>query len=150
MSSASRRPAARRLSARLLAPLAALSLAAPGCIHVSAGFEEGPDRFEIDGPGVIYATADAWPRWNGNLLELGLFNQSERDGELVSLDLWPLFGVGVGVVGARVRVLMFEFGAATLFHDPLPLPARYGWDEPAAPAGESAPAPNETERVDAD
>ncbi len=135
---------------RLLAPLAALACAAPGCVHMSAGFEQSPDRFEIDGPGVIYATADAWPRWNGNLIELGLLTESERDGELLSLDVWPLFGFGVGIVGARVRVLMLEFGAATLFHDPLPLPSRYGWDDPAAPAGDSAPPADETTRADVD
>ena len=114
-----------------LAPLLSALITA-GC-RMDAGFDDHPDRFEIDGPGVIYATASAWPRWNGNVVELGLFDEAERNDEFLSFDLWPLVGVGVGFVGARVRVLMFEVGAATLCYDPLPLPSRYGWNAPATP-----------------
>ncbi|MSR46295.1 MAG: hypothetical protein EXS13_04415 [Planctomycetes bacterium] len=119
----------RRLTAFALLAGAFLPV---GC-RVTAGVDENPDRIEVDGPGVIYATADAWPRWNGNVFELGLFNEAERDGEFLSLDVWPIAGVGFGFLGVRARLLMLEVGAATFCHDPLPLPSRYGWsDEPAA------------------
>ena len=119
----------RRLTALALLAGAFLPV---GC-RVTAGVDENPDRIEIDGPGVIYATADAWPRWNGNVIEIGLFNEAERDGEFLSLDVWPIAGVGFGFFGVRARLLMLEVGAATLCHDPLPLPSRYGWNnEPAA------------------
>ena len=144
MQIATARPVGRLAAAALLATV---GLAAPGCIHVTCGFDDSPDRFEVDGPGVIYATTGAWPRWNGNLIELGLLNEAERDGEFFSLDVWPLVGVGVGVVGARVRVLMLEIGAGTLFHDPLPLPSRYGWSEPEP---KPAPAPEESKGKRAD
>ncbi|MBM4013579.1 MAG: hypothetical protein FJ293_01255 [Planctomycetes bacterium] len=114
----------RRLSLALLA-----IAATPTACHVHAGAASNPDRVEIAGPGVLYATADAWRRWNGNVLEIGLFD-GERDGELLSIDLGPLAGIGIGVVGLRARLLMLEVGAATLCHDPLPLPSGYGWNEP--------------------
>lgn len=124
----------RRLHHLGLLAVAALPI---GC-RIDAGAARDPDRVQVKGPGVIYATADAWRRWNGNVFELGLFNESERDGEIVSLDLGPLAGIGFGFVGLRVRLLMLEVGAATLCHDPLPLPSGYGWNEPSAQADDDS------------
>jgi hypothetical protein len=119
--------------------LALLALAAsPTACRVSAGCAERPERIELAGsPGVIYATADAWRRWNGKVLEVELFD-GERDGEFLSIDVGPLAGVGVGFLGLRARLLMLEVGAATLCHDPLPLPSSYGWNDPRLSGCESS------------
>lgn len=122
----------QKRSLRTLVGSAALLLApllTAGC-HIVMGTADGPKRLELTGAGTIYATHQAWRRWNGNVVEFGAFGGTERKGEFLSLDVWPLFGVGVGAIGARVRVLPIEIGFGTLFYEPLPLPAGYGWNEP--------------------
>ena len=64
------------------------------------------------------------------------------------MDVWPLFGVGVGIVGARASILGLEVGVGSLFYDPQPpeadsddaeTPEETDQPEPEADAGDPAP-----------
>ena len=101
----------------------------PGCLSVTIGTEDNPKRFQMEGLATAYVAASQLHGYNGKILEFGLFKDTKRDGEIVSLDIWPLAGIGLGIVGARVRVLPIEIGAGALFY------------KPEAEAAEPCPAP---------
>ncbi len=63
---------------------------------------------------------DGLTPWSGKIFHFGALGSAD-DGEIVSMDVWPLVGVGVGVAGARARVLPLEVGPGVLFYDPTPL-----------------------------
>ncbi|MHC4513394.1 MAG: hypothetical protein ACYTGW_03340 [Planctomycetota bacterium] len=110
-----------------LLPLLALLLLTPSCIfRVSA--EDDPS-LKMSGFGTAYAGYSGFDEWDGSLIQLGLLGGSGRAGEFFSLDIWPLGGVGVGLAGARVRVLPLEIGAGVLFYHPS-LPSRSDTDVP--------------------
>ncbi|MHC4078255.1 MAG: hypothetical protein ACYST0_07410, partial [Planctomycetota bacterium] len=90
-----------------LLPLLALLLITPGCITFRLSAEDDPS-LKMSGLGTAYAGYSGFDEWDGNLISLGLLGGSGRAGEFFSLDIWPLGGVGVGVAGARVRVLPLE------------------------------------------
>ena len=95
-------------------------LSTPGCISFSIGTDRDPARVEVDGFAEGYIRADALKPYDGTLLRFGLLTEAERHGEIFSLDVWPLFGVGIGLVGARVRILPIEAGLGILFYRPRP------------------------------
>jgi len=55
------------------------------------------------------------------LIRAGLFGDSNRVGEIASLDVTPIGGAGVGVVGGHVRLLNLEMGLGVLGYDPKPI-----------------------------
>ena len=89
----------------------------PGCINFRVSADDDP-VVKISGLGTAYAGYSGIDEWDGNILNLGLFSGTARKGEFFSLDIWPLGGFGVGIAGARVRVLPFEMGAGVLFYQP--------------------------------
>jgi hypothetical protein len=91
-----------------------------GCISLKIGTDTQPPSLRMSGLVNGYASAAALHPYNGTILNFGLFSKAERRGEFLSLDVWPLAGVGVGVVGARVRVLPLELGLGVLWYDPKP------------------------------
>jgi hypothetical protein len=92
---------------------------APGCIGVSVGTDD--EKFiEYRGLGTAYAAMPGFDDYDGKIIRLGLFRRSSAGFELVSAEVWPLAKVGVGVAGARVRVLPFEVGAGILAYHPEP------------------------------
>lgn len=107
----------RLLSLSLLPALLA------SCLSIQLGTEDRPSRLEMDGLASGYATIEAFPKYDGNILKAGIFQESARDGEWASIDIWPLGGVGVGLIGARVRVLFFEIGLGVLAYTPTRPPA---------------------------
>lgn len=102
----------RLLSLSLLPALLA------SCLSIQLGTEDRPSRLEMDGLASGYATIEAFPKYDGTILKAGIFQESARDGEWASIDIWPLGGVGVGLIGARVRVLFFEIGLGVLAYTP--------------------------------
>ena len=105
----------RKLTIPTLALCAALL---PGCLSLSLRTEQHDPALAVSGIVDGYVTPDALGSYDGELLHAGLFGSSARKGEIASLDVWPLFGVGIGVVGARVRVLPIEAALGTLFYEP--------------------------------
>jgi hypothetical protein len=67
-----------------------------------------------------YATLSALHKYNGTILQFDLLSESLREGEIMSLDVWPLAGVSVGIVGARLRVLALEGGLGVIWYNPKP------------------------------
>lgn len=100
----------------LLVPLAILPLS--GCLSLSIGTQEKESAIHMDGLASGYAGFYPISKYNGTILKAGIFEESARDGEWASLDIWPLGGVGVGLLGARVRVLFLEVGAGVLAYTP--------------------------------
>ncbi len=108
---------AARLAARLAPSLAALAL--PGCLSLSVRTEAHDPALAVSGIVDGYVTPAALHPYDGHLIDAGLFEGDNlRRGEVAALDIWPLGGVGVGLVGARVRVLPLEIGLGTLFYEP--------------------------------
>jgi hypothetical protein len=108
----------KHLSTLLLAVL----FLAPGCISFRLSAESDPS-IRASGLGNAYAGYSGVDEWDGDIIKLGLLGGHGRDGEIFSLDIWPLGGVGIGLAGARVRILPIEFGAGALFYKPT-LPRR--------------------------
>lgn len=108
-----------RLSLIVLS-LFALSLL-NSCISLRIGTEEKPSRIEAKGLGSAYAAIPGIEKFDGNIARIGLFEDTARDGEWASVDIWPIGGVGVGFVGARVKLFIFEIGAGIFGYQPQPL-----------------------------
>jgi hypothetical protein len=98
--------------------LGALLACTSSCVHVNVGTES--EFFDVDSPVSAYGTVDALEDWDGDVLDMGVFSDHRGRNEIFHLELGPLFGFGVGFVGARVRVLPLEFGAGSLFYDARP------------------------------
>jgi hypothetical protein len=109
-----------------------------GCISIKVGTEAEHSKIQILGLVGGYATVNALHHYEGNILEFGLFTSSKRPGELVSLDVWPVGGVGFGFIGGRVRFLPLEVALGTLFYCPKE-PEEYGAPKPP-PTPEPPPA----------
>jgi len=60
--------------------------------------------------------------FDGNVVKVGFLHDNGRPGELAYADVWPLAGVGVGFVGARLRILFLEVGLGALCYDAVPPP----------------------------
>ncbi|MBN1518415.1 hypothetical protein JXA32_17770 [Candidatus Sumerlaeota bacterium] len=58
--------------------------------------------------------------YDGMILEAGVISDDDRWGDIVSLDIWPIGGVGVSFIGAKVKLLPFEIGFGVLGYDPEP------------------------------
>ncbi|GEM_PF-1399317 len=93
-----------------------------GCISLRIGTSPGRPGAQVSGLVNGYATLDGLHRYNGTIFQFGLFDMSERPGEILSADLWPIAGFGVGLVGARIRILMLDMGLGVLWYDPTPPP----------------------------
>lgn len=104
--------------------LAGVLVMAAGCMNIQV---QGPTEPEpgkelrvlrLDGGKLIssFVAVGKIPDWSGTLLDVG--RGSPQRGEVVSVDLWPILGLGVGIAGVRLRVLPFEVGIGTLFYDP--------------------------------
>ena len=80
---------------------------------------------------------------DGKILRIGLWHMDERPGEIVSLDVWPLVGFGVGLVGVRAHVPPFNTGVGEIWYQPVPcvkMPPRENVEEK-----KSEPPPKRTE-----
>lgn len=106
---------------RIRTPAAAVLLALPlaGCLSIKAGNGPGAAVVRMDGPVQAHVSAGP-PARSSSVVNVGVLRGTQRDGELASVDVWPLFGVGVGVLGARASILGLEVGVGTLFYDPQP------------------------------
>ncbi len=103
----------------MLLPVGIAGLVPTACsTHQTIGTGPGPAHVRVDGIVDGYVDLDALERYDGQLIHAGIFGSAQRDGELLSLDIWPLFGIGVGVAGARVRLLPIEVALGTLFYSP--------------------------------
>lgn len=117
----------------------ALAVPLLGCVSIKAGNGPGASLVRMDGPINAHVAAGP-PARTGSLVNVGVLRNTARPGEVVSVDVWPLFGVGVGVVGVRASVLGLEVGIGSLFYDPQPPAAATEPEETEAPSEEPEPA----------
>ena len=94
-----------------------IAVALTGCVSLEVGTETSPSRLEIKGLANGYASLNGLRAYDGKILRFGLLSKSEREAEVVSFDLWPLAGAGIGVVGARLRVLPLDMGVGALWYE---------------------------------
>jgi hypothetical protein len=104
----------------LLPVLLSLASLSSGCIGVSVGTDDD-EFFRMRGLGTAYAAVPGIDDYDGKIIRLGLLSRAPAGAQLAGIDIWPLCSVGVGLVGARVRVLPFEVGAGILFYEPKPV-----------------------------
>ena len=90
-----------------------------GC-SLKMGPRTEPSRIQMDGLGTAYAAVCGIRPYDGTILEANIL-EGKRDGEILSLDIWPLGGVGIGLIGARAQVLPLEAAAGLLFYQPQPV-----------------------------
>jgi hypothetical protein len=102
----------------------------PSCISLNFGDEGDPPPVRVRGLVSGHAQLSGFEDYQGPLLGLDLGHDIDR-GELVALDVGPIFGVGIGVAGARLRVWPLDIGLGLLFYDASP---------PEESAPEGAPA----------
>jgi len=100
--------------ARLFCALSALALTS-SCVSITVGTDDA--GLEMDGIVNGYVSAAALRAYDGDIIRFGFLDDTKED-ELLSFDLWPLVGFGVGVAGARIRILPFELAIGTLFYSP--------------------------------
>ncbi len=124
---------------RTLCVLAAFAFltATSGCLSVNVGTEKsGPGRVRMGGLVSGVADLNGISAYDGTLIRFGLLTNTPREGELVGLDIWPLAGVGVGFIGARVQLLPLQIGIGTLCYEP-----EAALNKPRAPEPEEPPPP---------
>jgi len=103
--------------------VAAIAVFLGGCISLKIETQEKPSALKVEGLADGYITMGGLHPYNGTIVDFGLFGEERRRGEILSLDVWPLAGIGVGVLGGRVRVIPLEAGVGILLYDPKPEPA---------------------------
>lgn len=88
-----------------------------GCaIRLNKG-DETPS-FEWAGLGSVYVGASGIrPYDDGTILRADVL-KFDRGGEIATLEVWPVFGLGIGLLGARVQVLSVEAAAGVLLYHP--------------------------------
>jgi|GEM_PF-5637684 len=59
--------------------------------------------------------------YNNRFFHASVLSQNGRYGGIASLELWPLGGIGIGFVGARVKILPIEFALGVLGYDATPV-----------------------------
>src|SRR6185295_6852251 len=101
---------------RALALLPALVLAA--CATAEVGTKARAELLDKDQTIGGFADLDGIRPWDGTIVKLGAFG-SERPGEWVSLDVWPVLGFGAGPIGARLQILPLEFGGGFGYYTPV-------------------------------
>jgi hypothetical protein len=95
-----------------------------GCAQFHAGVESKPWRFQFDGANELlsgyvtpFGALKPWSEASDDLLTIGSPDQGKRQ-EVMTFDLWPLAGAGIGPVGLRLRVLTFEAAIGSLIYAP--------------------------------
>ena len=127
--------------ARLAMSALVLAVLLPACVVMDVKASSDGHGFHSVGLIGGYATA-GWPA-DDSILKIGLF-EGRSDGTLLSVQVWKLVRVEIGLIGLAVGIGPLDAGIGTLFYDPVP--PRYEEDEencghcPGAEAGECGDA----------
>jgi hypothetical protein len=89
-----------------------------GCAEVRIGTESGSPKLKVEGLGSAYAGATAIHKYDGTIFRANLLRGGSCEGEIASVSIWPLCQLGVGVVGARMKLLWLDAGAGVLLYQP--------------------------------
>ncbi|MHC5066007.1 MAG: hypothetical protein ACYTG5_18760 [Planctomycetota bacterium] len=101
-----------------LSLLTALPLLA-GCFSLRMGDNTRDEDkfFEIDGLASAYGNIVSFDEYDGPNYGIDILSNL-GDGEVAAVDLGPIFGVGVGLAGFRLRIWPIDFGIGVLAYDP--------------------------------
>jgi hypothetical protein len=111
--------------------LALLLVLTSGCIRFKTGFYPESYKADFQGWFKCYGSYKEMPKWDGTILKIATFDEDTRPGELLTIDIPFLAGVGIGPIGARVRILPFALGVGTIAYDPKPHDKAVKKDMPA-------------------
>lgn len=89
-----------------------------GCVSFRIGSDAEPPEFRFQGWGNAFGTIGSLPEYDGAILSAHLFRGGKYTGEIAAIDIWPVLGLDVGVLGLRGRLFNLEAGAGTLFYEP--------------------------------
>ncbi|MCE5228238.1 hypothetical protein LLG95_01395 [bacterium] len=89
-----------------------------GCVNFRIGTETEMPDLTVKLPGSAYADYVGVPAYSGTILHGAILPGGERSGELIALHMWPIGGLDLGLIGARVNILGAEAGAGTLLYAP--------------------------------
>jgi hypothetical protein len=92
-----------------------------GC-STSLSVSEDKKPPQIKSAGLIdsYVACNGFRPYDGTFFEAEILDEDSRWGGLASLDVWPIGGVGISVIGARIKILPFEAGLGILGYNPEP------------------------------
>lgn len=111
-----------------------------GCsTRLSVSGEKKPLQVSSSGVVDAYAACNGFRPYDGTILEAGVLDGDSRWGNLASLDVWPVGGLGISTIGARVKILPFELGFGILGYEPEPETycRKRKPEEPEAPGAEN-------------
>lgn len=91
-----------------------------GCFSLTIGTQDGPDRVQMNGLADGFVVVDSIRPYDGRIVELGLFGGKDTWGNLASVEVWPIGGVGLSFVGAKARLAFLEAGVGALGYHPRP------------------------------
>jgi len=100
--------------------LAGLCVGMTGCASFSVGSDKNPPQVKSEGLLSSYMAINGFRPYDGKILEAGLLSKNDRWGNVASLDIWPIGGIGVSLIGAKVKLLPFEIGLGVLGYEPKP------------------------------
>lgn len=89
-----------------------------GCMTLKVGTDNGSPPLEVSGLADGYVSLNGIRPYDETIVQASILNWSSRPGELASLDVWPLAGLGVGLVGARFQLLFLDVGLGALIYRP--------------------------------
>ncbi len=101
--------------------LAVVTLASlSGCTSFEVKAAGEPARLETGGLASGYLALNGIRPYDQRLFYVGIFKKWRDEFEVVTLDVWPLVGVGVGLAGVRVQLLPLEVAVGVLAYHPKP------------------------------
>ena len=116
------------------AKLTALALAATSlsaCSTLNVNLHSTPPEFP-EATFDLHGTTEALGDYDGDIIDASFLGTGARKGELAMIDIWPFVGVGVGPLGARIRILPIEIGVGLGFYAPS---RPTGGGDPGEPGG---------------
>ena len=108
----------RKTSLTLLACLAGC-LMLNGCVSVNVGKDEETTK-ESKPAGLFeaFCDLDGIHSYNGTFIEAGILSTRDRWGNIVSLEVWPIAGLGVSFIGLKAQLLPLQAGVGFFGYDP--------------------------------
>jgi hypothetical protein len=98
----------------------ALCLLLAGCAGSQWGPAHAPKDWDYEGLLNGYASTNDLRDYDGTIVQADLISHRQPGGEVLNLDVWPIAGIGIGLLGVRAHIGPLGAGIGTLFHDPKP------------------------------
>ena len=110
-----------RMRTLTLVAVLGCALLTTGCVKLKLGTDKGPGTWTVEDAGRAYAKYSGIESYNGTIAHARLLSAEHAEGELLSIGIWPLAQLDLGLLGVRAKLLGAEAAAGTLFYRPGPL-----------------------------